>query len=57
VIERVVRESGGAVKVENVIALRRVFTASLSLHRSLDYAVVAFKTEVAGEFTLDWCNP
>jgi len=56
-IERVVWESGGAVKVENVIAPKRVFTAPLSLHRSLDYAAVAFKPEVAGEFTLEWCNP
>jgi len=57
IVEEIIRESGNAVKVENIIAPKRVFTAPLSLHRSLDYVAVAFKPEVAGEFTLDWCDP
>jgi len=56
-VEKIIQESGNAVKVENIIAPKRVFTAPLSLHRSLDYVAVAFKPEATGEFTLDWCDP
>jgi len=56
-LERIIGESGGLVKVENIIAPKRVFSAPLSLHRTLDRAVIAFKPEEAGEFTLEWADP
>ena len=56
-LAEIARSSQGAVKVENLIAPKRVFTAPLSLHRRLDRAAVAFKPEEAGEFSIHWTNP
>ncbi len=56
-LEAIVSRSGGAVKVENVVARKRLFTAPLSLHRRLDYAAVAFRPDAAGSFTLSWAEP
>ncbi len=56
-LERIVRESGGMVKVENVVGRKRLFTAPLSLHKRLDRVAVAFKQEDAGLFTLSWTQP
>ncbi len=48
---------GGLVKVENLVAPKRVFTAPLSLHRKLDRVAVAFKPSDIDSFKLDWSLP
>ena len=45
------------LKVENEIDLKRVFTVPLSLHKTLDYAVICFKPDEIDDFTLEWANP
>ncbi len=54
---RIIHGCGGLVKVENLVAPKRVFTAPLSLHRSLDRVAVALRPERLGEFSLEWSNP
>lgn len=46
-----------SLKVENEIDLKRVFTVPLSLHKSLDYAVVCFKPNEIDDFSLEWAKP
>ncbi len=53
----VIKESGYAVKLENLTAPKRVFTAPLSLHRRLDRSAVAFTHKEIKDFTLEWSNP
>lgn len=53
----IIRESNGLVKIENLVAMKRVFTAPLSLHRRLESVVVALKPDKLNEFTLEWSNP
>ncbi len=53
----VIRESGGLVKIENLVSMKRVFTAPLSLHRRLDKVVVFFKPEDLDNFKLEWSDP
>ena len=45
------------LKVENKIDLKRVFTAPLSLHRSLDLCCVCFKPNDIYNFNPDWAKP
>lgn len=45
------------LKVENEIDLKRVFTAPLSLHKTLDYAVVCFKPSELEDFNPEWAKP
>jgi len=52
-----VKSKGRQLKVENQIDLKRVFTVPLSLHKSLDYAVVCFKPNEIDNFTPEWANP
>jgi len=52
-----IRRCNGAVKIENLVAPKRVFTAPLSLHRRLDRVAVALRPKALPEFTLDWSNP
>jgi len=54
---RVIGGCGGLVKVENLVAPKRVFTAPLSLHRRLDRVAVALGPERLGEFSLEWSSP
>ena len=53
----IVVESGGLIKIENLVAPKRVFTAPLSLHRRLDRVAVALKPDALDEFTPEWSNP
>ena len=46
-----------AVKVENVIDLKRVFTAPLSLHRRVNLACVCIKPEDLDSFEPSWADP
>ena len=56
-LESVVKASGGALKVENLVDPKRVFTAPLSLHRRLDRAAVCFKPSELSSFELSWTDP
>ncbi len=53
----VIVASGGLVKIENLVAPKRVFTAPLSLHRRLDSTVITLKPDALDEFTPDWADP
>jgi len=52
-----VKRAGGVVKVENLIDVKRVFTAPLSLHRELDRVAVCFTPNELSSFTLEWTDP
>jgi len=45
------------IKVENLMDPQRVFTAPLSIHRTLDVATIAFKPEELSDFDISWTNP
>ena len=51
-IEEIVKKSGGKVKVENLIDMKRVFTASLSLHRKHDLVAVVIDPRNLDSFGL-----
>ncbi len=53
-LHKIVRDSGGMVKVENVIDMKRVFTAPLSLHRRHDLCCVCLKPEQLEDFDISW---
>ncbi|RLF09296.1 MAG: hypothetical protein DRJ69_04920 [Thermoprotei archaeon] len=46
-----------ALKVENKVDAKRVFTAPLSLHRVLDLCCVCFKPNDLRSFNPDWAKP
>lgn len=48
---------GSKIKVENLMDPQRVFTAPLSLHRSLDVACIALKPGDLDSFRPEWTNP
>jgi len=56
-LDAVTRESGWNIKIENIVGRKRLFTAPLSLHKTLDLAAVAFTPEQAPDFHLDWARP
>jgi len=45
------------LRIENKIDLKRVFTAPLSLHRSLDLCCVCFKPNNLYDFNREWARP
>ncbi len=45
------------IKVENLIDPQRVFTAPLSLHRTLDRACIPLKPQDLDDFTPQWTSP
>ncbi len=59
IVEIIKNVTGGErpLKVENEMDLKRVFTVPLSLHKSLDYAVICFKPNELDEFTTEWAKP
>jgi hypothetical protein len=48
---------GSKIKVENLMDPQRVFTAPLSLHRTLDAVCIALKPEDLDSFSLEWISP
>ena len=52
-----IRSCGGLVKIENLVAPKRVFTAPLSLHRRLDRVAVALRPSALPSFHPDWSLP
>ncbi|MCD6488471.1 MAG: hypothetical protein J7K21_04525 [Desulfurococcales archaeon] len=53
----IIRSTRGAIKIENLVVMKRVFTDPLSLHRRLERATIAFKPDDIEEFKLEWTNP
>lgn len=53
----IVRESRGLIKIENLVAPKRVFTAPLSLHRRLDVVAIPLKPSDLESFEPTWGNP
>ncbi len=53
----VVKNSGGLVKIENLVSPKRVFTAPLSLHRRLNRVAVAFHPSEIRDFDISWSEP
>ncbi len=56
-VEQLSRERGASLKVENLMDIKRVFTAPLSLHRRLDLAAVCIKPSEIDDFNLSWASP
>jgi hypothetical protein len=56
-IEEIVKKSGGKVKVENLIDMKRVFTVPLSLHRKHDLVAVVIDPRNLDSFDISWANP
>jgi len=52
-----VKQSQGILKVENVVDLKRVFTAPLSLHRKHDVVAVCFSPNDLDSFDIEWTKP
>ncbi len=55
VVNRITPSEG--VVVENKIDIQRVFTAPLSLHRTVDRVAVCIPPDKLDDFTIDWTNP
>ena len=55
VVNKIEPEEG--VAVENKIDIQRVFTAPLSLHRSVDRVAVCVKPEELEDFYISWTDP
>ena len=51
------KSKGRQLKVENEIDFKRVFTVPLSLHKSLDYVAICFKTDEIDDFNPEWAKP
>ena len=45
------------IKVENLMDPQRIFTAPLSLHKTLDVACICFKPDEIDNFDISWTNP
>lgn len=56
-LESIAKESGGVLKVENLIDSKRIFTAPLSFHKSVDLITVCFLPSDLHNFTPEWANP
>jgi hypothetical protein len=54
-LEQVAKSSG--IKVENLVDVKRVFTAPLSLHRSRNAVAVCFKPSAFSSFEPSWVEP
>jgi len=56
-LKAIVEKCSGAIKIENMVAEKRVFTAPLSLHRRLDSVAVPIAPEDLGSFNPSWSSP
>ncbi len=56
-LRKIVAESKGFIKIENLVAAKRVFTVPLSLHRRLDRVAVALMPDDLPDFNLEWSDP
>lgn len=55
-LEALSKESGGVLKVENLVDPKRVFTTPLSLHRKHDLVAVFFEKGDINSFDLSWAQ-
>ncbi|MDJ0268955.1 MAG: hypothetical protein NXY59_00095 [Aigarchaeota archaeon] len=55
-VEQLSKERGVSLKVENLMDIKRVFTAPLSLHRRLDLAAVCLKPNEINDFDISWAS-
>ncbi len=53
----VIKNAPCSIKIENLVDLKRVFTAPLSLHRKLDVVAVCFKPNDMDSFDISWTDP
>ena len=53
---KLISESGGVLKVENLIDAKRVFTSPLSLHRRLNLVAVCMKPDDLSSFNPSWTD-
>ncbi len=53
-LEKLHRESGGVLKVENLIDMKRVFTTPLALHRKHDVVAIVIDPKDIDDFDLSW---
>lgn len=56
-LRELVERSQGALKVEDLVDPKRVFTAPLSLHRELNYAAVCIPPDELSQFAPEWADP
>ncbi len=56
-LEKIRVDSGGVLKVENLVDTKRVFTVPLSLHRRHDLVAVCLSPDDLSSFDLSWTNP
>ncbi len=52
----IVRASGGVLKIENVVDMKRVFTAPLAVHRKYDLVAVCFSPSELEAFDISWAK-
>ncbi len=55
-LDRLHKESGGVLKVENLVDIKRVFTVPLSLHRKLDKVAICLKPDDLTSFDPSWAD-
>ena len=55
-LEGLHKESGGVLKVENLIDIKRVFTVPLSLHRKHDLVAVCLSPDDLPSFDISWAK-
>ena len=53
-MESLSEKAGGNLKIENLIDIKRVFTAPLSLHRKRDIVAICLKPNDLSSFDLSW---
>ncbi len=56
-LESLARESGGKLRVENLVDAKRVFTAPLSLHRRLNRVAICLAPDDLASFDISWTSP
>lgn len=56
-LENIAKESGGVLKVEDLIDSKRIFTVPLSFHKSIDLVTVCFSPSDLHNFIPEWANP
>ncbi len=56
-ISKLSEQSGGVLKIDDLIDDKRVFTVPLSFHKRLDLVAVCFTPNDLTSFSPDWANP
>ena len=55
-LDKLHKESGGVLKVENLVDIKRVFTVPLSLHRKLDKVAICLRPDDLASFDISWAD-